>query len=337
MLSRRQALGAVVFTAFGLDAAATIATAQGAAQPRAPGGYPARPVRVIVAFAPGGNADITARLISGALSAQTGQQFVVENRPGGGGIVALEALAQSPPDGYTIFVGALSTHALNLGLYKNMRVHPLTGVENITVSSLAPLMLATKTALPAKTLAEFRDLLKREPGRYQYGSAGNGSTGHVAAALLLQQLGVEALHVPYRGSAPAFSDLAGGRLDFMVDTVSFLTPHALQGSVRGVVVGAKERSPLLPDVPSAPDAGLPQYDASTWTPWSAPKDTPMPLVRFLNDQIQAALANPEVLAKLRQLGNEPMPGMTPERTRAFIAAEIDKWVPIVRATGVTID
>lgn len=306
--------------------------------PRAPGtDYPNRPVRVLVAFAPGGNADITARLISGALSAQTGQQFVVENRPGGGGVVALEALAASPPDGYTIFVGALSTHALNLGLYKSLPAHPLTGVENITVSSLSPLLLAVKPALPAATLAEFRDLLERGRGRFQYGSSGNGSTGHIAAALLLHQLGVEALHVPYRGSAPAFSDLAAGRTDFQVDTVSFLAPHIRQGTVRGLVIGARERSPLLPEVPSAPEAGLPQYEASTWTPWSAPKGTPAPVVRFLYEQIQAALRSEEVLGKLRQLGNEAMPGLTPERTREFVAAEIEKWLPIVRATGATVD
>ena len=314
------------------------AAAQGGPQPRAPGtDYPNRPVRVMVAFAPGGNADITARLISGALSAQTGQQFVVENRPGGGGVVALEALAQSPPDGYTILVGALSTHALNLGLYKTLPAHPLTGVENITVSSLSPLLLAVKPALPAATLAEFRDLLRRERGRFQYGSSGNGSTGHIAAALLLHQLGVEALHVPYRGSAPAFSDLAAGRTDFQVDTVSFLAPHLRQGTVRGLVIGARERSPLLPEVPSAPEAGLPQYEASTWTPWSAPKGTPAPVVRFLYEQIQVALRGEEVLARLRQLGNEAMPGLTPERTRDFIAAEIEKWLPIVRATGATVD
>jgi tripartite-type tricarboxylate transporter receptor subunit TctC len=308
------------------------------AQPRAPGtDYPNRPVRVLVAFAPGGNADITARLISGALSAQTGQQFVVENRPGGGGVVALEALAASPPDGYTLFVGALSTHALNLGLYKSLPAHPLTGVENITVSSLSPLLLAVKPALPAATLAEFRDLLRRQPGRFQYGSSGNGSTGHIAAALLLHQLGVEALHVPYRGSAPAFSDLAGGRVDFMVDTVSFLTPHIRQGTARGLVIGARERSPLLPEVPSAPEAGLPQYEASTWTPWSAPKGTPAPVVLFLYEQIQAALRSEEVLARLRQIGNEAITGLTPERTRDFIAAEIEKWLPIVRATGATVD
>ncbi len=322
-----------------LGAAATRASAQqGGPQPRAPGtDYPNRPVRVLVAFAPGGNADITARLISAALSAQTGQQFVVENRPGGGGVVALEALVQSPPDGYTLFVGALSTHALNLGLYKALPAHPLTGVENITVSSTAPLMLAVKPALPAATLAEFRDLLRRERGSRQYGSSGNGSTGHIAAALLLHQLGAEATHVPYRGSAPAFTDLAAGRLDFMVDTVSFLTPHLKQGTVRGLVVGARERSPLLPEVPSAPEAGLPQYEASTWTPWSAPKGTPAPLAQFLYEQIQVALRGEEVLAKLRQLGNDAMTGLTPERTRAFIAAEIEKWVPVVRAIGATID
>lgn len=323
-----------------LGAAASAAVARRvAAQPRAPGtDYPNRPVRVLVAFAPGGNADMTARLISGALSAQTGQQFVVENRPGGGGVVALEALAQSPPDGYTIFVGALSTHALNLGLYKSLPAHPLTGVENITVSSASPLVLAVKQALPAKTLAEFRDLLRRGGGRsHQYGSAGNGSSGHIAAALLLQQLGVEALHVPYRGSAPAFSDLAAGRVDFQVDTVSFLTPHLRQGTARGLVIGTRERSPLLPEVPSAPEAGLPEYEASTWTPWSAPKGTPAPIIHFLYEQTQVALRSDEILARLRQLGNEAMPGLTPERTRGFIASEIEKWLPIVRTSGATVD
>ena len=343
-LTRRRALGAAVAAASGALAPATLtlsgtgARAQGAAQPRAAGtDYPSHPVRVIVAFAPGGNADITARLISGALSAQTGQQFVVENRPGGGGVVALQALAQSPPDGHTIFVGGISTHALNLGLYKNLPVHTLTGVENITVSSLAPMALVVKPALPARTLGEFRDLLRREPGRLQYASPGSGSAGHIAAALLLQQLGAEGLHVPYRGSAPAFNDLVAGRIDFVVETVSFVAPHVRQGAVRALLVAATERSAQMPEAPSAPEAGLPQYEATTWTPWSAPVGTPAPIVRFLYEQIQVALQKDEVTVKLREIGNEPMPGMTPERTRGFIAAEIDKWVPIVRATGATID
>jgi tripartite-type tricarboxylate transporter receptor subunit TctC len=343
-LTRRRALGAAVVAASGALAPATptpggsAARAQGAAPPRAAGtDYPSRPVRVVVAFAAGGNADITARLISGALSAQTGQQFVVENRPGGGGVVALQALAQAPPDGHTLFVGGISTHALNLGLYKNLPVHTLTGVENITVSSLAPMALVVHPALPARTLGEFRDLLRREPGRLQYASPGSGSAGHIAAALLLQQLGGEGLHVPYRGSAPAFNDLLAGRIDFVVETVSFVAPHVRQGAVRALLVGAKERSALMPEAPSAPEAGLPQYEATTWTPWSAPQGTPAPIVRFLYEQIQVALRSEEVAAKLREIGNEPMPGMDPERTRAFIAAEIDKWVPIVRATGATID
>src|SRR5919202_2162850 len=180
-LSRRQARRATTAAAaaLGLGALATRkATAQGT-QPRAPGtDYPNRPVRVVVAFAPGGNADITARLISAALSAQIGQQFVVENRPSGGGVVASEVVAQSAPDGYTILVGALSTHVLNVGLFKHLPVDPLTGFEHITISSSAPPMLVVRPTLPARSLAEFRDLLKGEPGRYQCGSAGNGSTGH---------------------------------------------------------------------------------------------------------------------------------------------------------------
>ena len=299
--------------------------------------WPAKPITVVVGSPAGSAPDTYARTVAEHMSRTLGQPMIVENKAGAGANIAAEMVAKSKPDGYTILVGALSTHALNLGLYKTLPAHPLTGVENITVSSLSPLLLAVKPALPAATLAEFRDLLRRERGRFQYGSSGNGSTGHIAAALLLHQLGVEALHVPYRGSAPAFSDLAAGRTDFQVDTVSFLAPHLRQGTVRGLVIGARERSPLLPEVPSAPEAGLPQYEASTWTPWSAPKGTPAPVVRFLYEQIQVALRGEEVLARLRQLGNEAMPGLTPERTRDFIAAEIEKWLPIVRATGATVD
>ncbi len=191
------------------------------AQPRAPGtDYPSRPVRIVVALAPGGNADINARLVAGALSSQLGQQFVVENRPSGGGTVAFETLAQAAPDGYTLLVGALGSHALNVGLYgERLRVHPLTGVDHITISSHSAIVIAVHPSMGVSTLAEFRARLAANPGRFDYGSSGNGTTGHIAAALLLHLLGVQAQHVPYRGSAAAFADLAVGRTAFQADTI----------------------------------------------------------------------------------------------------------------------
>lgn len=309
------------------------------AQPKAPGtDYPNRPVRVIVAFAAGGNADINARLISTALSQQLGQQFVVENRPSGGGTVAFETIAQTQPDGYTLLVGALGSHTLNVGLYGDrLRIHPLTGVDHITITSHSPIVLATHPSMNVRTLAEFRAAVAAGGGQVLYGSSGNGSTGHISSALLLHLLGVTATHVPYRGSAAAFQDLMAGRISFQSDTISFLAEHIKNGTVNGIVIGTPERSPMAPDVPTAAEAGLPAFQATTWTPWSATLGTPLPIRQFLYEQIAIALRKPEVRDRLIQLGNTIPEGMTPEATRAFIASEIDRWVPIVRATGARVD
>ena len=309
------------------------------AQPKAPGtDYPNRPVRVIVAFAAGGNADINARLISSALSQQLGQQFVVENRPSGGGTVAFETIAQTPPDGYTLLVGALGSHTLNVGLYGDrLRIHPLTGVDHITISSHSPIVLATHPSMNVRTLAEFRAAVAAGGGNVPYGSSGNGSTGHISSALLLHLLGVSATHVPYRGSAAAFQDLMAGRISFQSDTISFLAEHIKNGTVNGIVIGTPERSPMAPDVPTAAEAGLPAFQATTWKPWSATLGTPLPIRQFLYEQITIALRKPEMRDRLIQLGNTIPDGMTPDATRAFIASEIDKWVPIVRATGARVD
>ena len=309
------------------------------AQPKAPGtDYPNKPVRVIVAFAAGGNADINARLISTALSQQLGQQFVVENRPSGGGTVAFETIAQTPPDGYTLLVGALGSHTLNVGLYGDrLRIHPLTGVDHITISSHSPIVLATHPSMNVRTLAEFRAAVAAGGGQVLYGSSGNGSTGHISSALLLHLLGVPATHVPYRGSAAAFHDLMAGRISFQSDTISFLAEHIKNGTVNGIVIGTPERSPMAPDVPTAAEAGLPAFQATTWTPWSATLGTPLPIRQFLYEQIAIALRKPDVRERLIQLGNTIPDGMTPDATRAFIASEIDKWVPIVRATGARVD
>jgi tripartite-type tricarboxylate transporter receptor subunit TctC len=310
-----------------------------AAQPRAPGtDYPNRPVRIVVALAPGGNADLNARLVAAQLSAQIGPQFVVENRPSGGGTVAFETIAATPPDGYTLLVGALGSHTLNVGLYgERLRVHPLTGVEHVTISSHSAIAVAVQPSLGVKTLAEFRALLAANPGKYDYGSSGNGTTGHIAGAMLVQLLGVQAQHVPYRGSAAAFTDLVAGRTAFQADTISFLSDHFKAGAVRGIVIATPERSPMSPDVPTSAEAGLPEYQATTWTPWSTTLGTPLVIRQFLYEQIAEALRVPSVRDRLLQLGNTIPEGMTPEKTRAFIASEIDRWVPIVRATGARVD
>lgn len=326
---RRMLLGAAL-AAFALPALA---------QPRAPGtDYPNRPVRVIVAFAAGGNADMNARIISGALSTRLGQQFVVENRPSGGGTVAFETVAQTAPDGYTLLVGALGSHTLNVGLYgERLRVHPLTGVDHITISSHSPIVLVAHPSMNVRTLAEFRAALAAGNGQVPYGSSGNGSTGHIASALLLHLLGVQATHVPYRGSAAAFQDLLGARTMFQSDTISFVAEHIREGRVVGIAIGTPERSPMAPNVPTAAEAGLPAWQATTWTPWSATLGTPLPIRQFLYEQISEALKTPEVRDRIIALGNTIPENMTPDATRAFIASEIERWVPIVRASGARVD
>lgn len=322
-----------------LGAAMALAALPALAQPRAPGtDYPNRPVRVIVAFAAGGNADMNARIISEALSRRLGQQFVVENRPSGGGTVAFETVAQATPDGYTLLVGALGSHTLNVGLYGDrLRVHPLTGVDHITISSHSPIVVAAHPSMNVRTLAEFRAAVAAGGGQVTYGSSGNGSTGHISSALLLHLLGVPATHVPYRGSAAAFQDLAAGRISFQSDTISFLAPHIREGRVRGIVIGTPERSPMAPDVPTAAEAGLPAFQATTWTPWSATLGTPLPIRQFLYEHIAEILKLPEVRERIIALGNTIPENMTPDATRSFIAAEIEKWVPIVRASGARVD
>ncbi len=324
-------LGALALWLFGAAAAF--------AQPRAPGtDFPNRPVRVVVALAPGGNADINARLVAGALSNQLGQQFVVENRPSGGGTVAFETVAATPPDGYTLLVGALGSHALNVGLYgERLRVHPLTGVDHITISSHSAIVVVVHPSMGVNTLAEFRARLAANPGRYDYGSSGNGTTGHISAALMLHLMGVQAQHVPYRGSAAAFQDLLAGRTAFQSDTISFVSDHIRSGAVRGLVIATRERSPMAPDVPTAAEAGLPDFQATTWTPWSTTSGTPAPIRQFLYEQIVVALGDPAIRERLVQLGNTIPDGMTPDATRAFIASEIEKWTPIVRASGARVD
>ncbi|RVT96168.1 tripartite tricarboxylate transporter substrate binding protein [Rhodovarius crocodyli] len=308
-----------------------------AALPAAAQDYPNRPVRVVVTLAPGGNADINARLVSGALSTALGQQFVVENRPAAGGTVAVETVGRAAPDGYTILVGALGSHVLNVALYPNQPVNPITGLDHISISSESAMVVAAHPSLGAENFAQFREQLRSRRGVVPYGSSGNGTTGHISSALLLQVMGESAQHVPYRGSAASFTDLSAGRVLFQTDTISFLAEHIQRGTVRGIVIGSAQRSPMLPDVPTGAEVGIPGFTATTWTPWSAPLGTPPAILELLSSRIQQAVASGPVRERLIALGNAIPENMTPARTRAFIEAEAEKWLPAVRATGATLD
>lgn len=305
---------------------------------RAQNWTPSQPVRVIVPFAPAGNADVVARLVAGALSTVLGVPMPVENRHSGGGIAGMRAVAAAPPDGHTIMVGALATHALSLGLYSNFPLHPLDDFLNVTISCIhGGSLLAIGRSMPAQTLDELRDELRRSPGRYNWGSSGVGTTTHIAGSMLVHLLNVQAQHVPFRGSSASITELIAGRLDFTIDSIDIMAPAVRRGDLKAVLVTGDRRSPLLPEIPTAAEAGLPELQIATWTPWSLPKGTPPAIVERFYDAFQRVLTDPDLVARLAQRGNYATPGMTPHQTRTFIASEIARWVPLVRASGATVD
>ena len=326
----RAGLGLAAATALPLPALAQPATAPGT-------NYPNKPIKVLIPFTPGGNTDIIVRLISNALSERVGQPVLVESRTGGGGMVAILATTQSPADGYSLIAGSPGTHVYNVALHQNPAVNPMTDLEHITVTSGAPLVLIVNKELPAANLKEFQALLKREPDKHDFGSSGVGTSAHIAALYLMKKLGTSAQHVPYRGSASVVSDLLGGRLSFTVDTVAFWAERVKAGQARALMVWQEKRVPPMPDVPSATDVGFPELIATSWTPWSAPKGTPKPIVEFLSQQIDAIMKTEAISNRIKELGSVETPGMTPEKTRAYIMSEGERWLPIIRESGAKLE
>ena len=274
---------------------------------------------------------------AGAVGEALGKPVVIENRGGGGGLIGTEVAAKAAPDGYTLLMCTIGTAAINEYLYKRLSFDPRKDFASVALVNVVANGIIVHPDVPARTLPELIALAKKDPGGLNYGTPGNGTSGHLCGEYLKSQAGIDMQHVPYRGSAAAFSDLATGRTAFQADTISFLSEHFRAGTVRGVVIATPERSPMAPDVPTSAEAGLPEYQATTWTPWSTTLGTPPQIRQFLYEQIAEALKTPAVRDRLIQLGNTIPEGMTPERTREFIASEIEKWVPIVRATGAKVD
>ncbi|MDQ8729333.1 tripartite tricarboxylate transporter substrate binding protein [Bradyrhizobium sp. LHD-71] len=319
-------------------AASTVSLPALAQHATAPGtNYPNKPIKVLIPFTPGGNTDIIVRLISNMLSERVGQPVLVESKTGGGGMVAILATTQSPADGYALIAGSPGTHVYNLALHQNPAVNPMTDLEHITITGGAPLVLIVNKDLPAANLSEFQALLKREPNRHDFGSAGVGTSAHIAALYLMKKLGTSAQHVPYRGSASVVSDLLAGRVSFTIDTVSTWVERVKAGQGRALMVWQEKRVPAMPDTPSATDVGFPELVATSWTPWSAPKGTPKPIVQFLYEHIDAIMKTETVSNRIKELGSVETPGMSPERTHAYIMAEGERWLPIIRESGAKLE
>jgi tripartite-type tricarboxylate transporter receptor subunit TctC len=296
--------------------------------------YPSKAVRMIVPYPPGGGNDTLARLFAAKLSDRMGQQFVVENRPGAGAMIGTEAAAKSAPDGYTILLSSIATHALSPNLYSRVPYDPVKDFAPITLLGIAPTVLVVNADLPAKTLQELINLAKKQ--QLAYASGGNGTPPHINAEVFKSVAGIDLLHVAYKGGGPALVDLMAGRVQAMLDTAASAMPHVRSGKLRALAISAPRRSPELPDLPTFAEAGLPQYDTNAWYSMHAPAGTPPDIVRRLNAELVAILKDPEILARFKQLATDPV-GNSPEEFATFVRAELDKYARIIKAAGIKLD
>ena len=314
----------IAFVAIGL---ATSAVAQN---------YPARPVKLLVPFPPGGNTDIVGRLIAQKLADSFGQQVYVENRGGAGGTIGAEAAAKSPADGYTIFFSTTGTLASAPSLQPGLRYDPLKDFAPISTLANAPVVVIVAASLAPKTLAELVQLARAQPGALKYGSAGTGHFVHIAGEMFKAAAGVELLHVPYKGVAPALVDLLGGRIDVMFDAFAQYEPHLQSGKLRALAVASARRLARLPQVPTSAEAGLPGYQVASWFGLAAPAGTPREIVERVNAEVRKALAKPAVLEMLAKLGLEPG-GSTPQEYATMIAGELASWRQVVKTAGIKLE
>lgn len=297
--------------------------------------WPTQPVRMVIPFPPGGPTDLVGRVIAQALSEQLGQNVIVENKPGANANIAAELVARAPADGYT-FMYNTSSLALSAVLYSKLNYDALKDFAPVALTAVVPMVLVVHPSVPAKTVPEFIDLLKKNPDKMVYGSAGNGNVTHLGAFQFLQANGLSATHVPYKGSSPALVDLAGGQTQFMTDTINSALPYIRDGRMRALAVTSARRSPVLPDVPTLQESGMAGFEVGAWQGVVMPAKTPPEIVNKLNAEITKALKNPAVLEKLAAQGAQPL-GSTPDEYGAYLRSEIQRWGAVAKATGAKLD
>jgi tripartite-type tricarboxylate transporter receptor subunit TctC len=322
--------------AFTLALAATFAAGSFTALPAAAQAYPTKPITIVVPFAAGGTTDILARVIGEALKKELGQPVVIDNRAGAGGNIGAALAAKAVPDGHTLFMGTVGTHAINAALYKKLSFDPVKDFAPLTRVAMVPNLLVANPARPYKTVKELVAYAKSKPGQVTFGSSGNGSSIHLSGELFNSLAKVDMIHVPYKGSAPAVTDLVGGQIDIMFDNMPSAIQHVRNGRLRAIAVTTAKRSPELPDVPTIAEAGVPGYEATSWFGMFAPAATPAPVVAKLNAALVKVLADADVKKKLAEQGAEPY-SEKPEQFAEFIRKESAKWSQVVKAAGATVD
>jgi tripartite-type tricarboxylate transporter receptor subunit TctC len=298
--------------------------------------YPTKPIRIVVPFPAGGTTDVLARAAAQKLSESLGQPVVVDNRPGAGGNIGAELVAKSPPDGYTMLMGTVGTHAINPSLYPKMPYDHVRDFAPIILVAGVPNVLVVNPSLPVNSVQELIAYAKANPGKLNFASSGNGTSIHLSAELFKTMTGVQMAHIPYKGSAPALQDLAGGQVQLMFDNLPSSLALIKAGRLKALAVTSKARAQALPDVPTIAESGLPGFEASSWFGLLVPTGTPQPVIAKVNAEIAKWLATPEAKEKLLAQGATAAGG-TPEDFARHIAAETAKWQKVVKESGAKID
>ena len=321
---RRAVLGAAMF------AAPAIARAQGT------GAWPERPIRFIIGGSAGGVSDILVRILETRLRERLGQPLVLEPRPGAGGMVGAESVARAAPDGSSVYINHIASHGIGPSLYKRLAFDPLKDLPGVARLAMVPNVLIVKGDSPHRTVAELVAFMRANPTRAIFASAGTGTSSHLSGVLLGLRIGVETTHVPYRGTAPSMSAVMNGEVLFAIDNAPASRQQVLAGMLRALAVSTGERASTMPELPTLQEAGVPDFDVSSWYGIAAPAAMPRPIFDRLGAELVAALGDPALAQRYREFGAEPAP-LGPAEYDAFMRAEVAKWAPVVRASGASVD
>ncbi|MGD9943536.1 MAG: tripartite tricarboxylate transporter substrate binding protein [Burkholderiaceae bacterium] len=296
--------------------------------------YPNRPIKIVVPYAPGGPVDVLSRLVAQRLTERIGQSVVIDNRAGGSTVIGTDIVAKAPPDGYTIMMGTVSSHAMNPAIAAKLPYDVVADFAPVSLVASMPMVLVVHPAVQASSIKELIALSKASKGGLSYGSAGSGTSNHFAAELFKTMAGVEAVHVPYKGMAPAQVDLMGGRLTMMFDTTITAMPYVEKGQMKALAITTPERAPFAPNLPTIAESGVPGYAVDVWFGVFAPAKTPPEIVDRLNAEIREVMKVQEIVDRLKGLGAVPRTD-TPKQFAAFVAAEAKKWATVARDAGIT--
>ena len=316
-----------IFSGLALAAVALVSHAQG---------YPSKPLRIVVPFAPGGSTDIVARILADKLTTSLGQSVVVDNRAGAAGNIGAEAVARAAPDGYTLLMATTGVMAINNALYKNMTFEAAKDFEPVSFTTSITNVLTVPLDIPAKNVAELIALAKAQPGKLSFASSGAGSSTHLSGELFKGMAGIDVLHIPYKGSGQALIDLMAGRVSMIFDNMPSVLPYIRGGKLRGLGVTGAKRSAAMPELPTIAEAGVPGYESLSWSGIAVPAGTPKEIVLRLNREIGGVLAMGDVKQKLTEMGADPVGG-SPESFAAHVRTERDKWSRLVRERNIVVN